>query len=68
MFGHANATPLHAAASGLRQAGIGGFANLQQVLASSGIKLTASDDDRDSDGSDTSSEDKIRHDRRSGTG
>jgi hypothetical protein len=59
VFGHANATPLHAAASGLRQAGIGGFANLQQVLAGSGIKLTASDDDGDSDTSDTSSEGKM---------
>lgn len=59
VFGHSNATPLQAAASGLRQAGMGGFANLQQVLAGSGIKLTASDEDDESDSSGASSEDKM---------
>lgn len=59
VFGHSNATPLHTAASGLRQAGMGGFANLQQVLAGSGIKLTATDEDDESDSSGVSSEDKM---------
>lgn len=54
VFGRTNATPLASAANGIRQAGVGGLANLQQVLANSGFRFqTANADDKDEDMSDS---------------